>query len=227
VESWLRRTVHHLYTCAGTGDGLCWRVRVTSAWVCQDLRRQSSVLVTLRQKIPHHAPGGKGSAFHSDLFTQYHGVCGESHCGPVSLFRGRENSFRRRQKQLAPISHDLAPFPTSINTPLRLCIGNQCDHHLEIRCCEEGVATGRLLPCSWNGFSFSISESRRDAFVKTAPSLSPQRRLSTPQQLLSASQGMRRIVPLTRQCKSAFTPCARGNEFGVANRSTMQNARCG
>jgi len=117
----------------------------------------------------HDAAEGRDTLLNTDLFTQYvESVAGRFLCSVTARIR----SASRMQTKACPISYGLAPFPTSINTPLHLCIKISA-FTLEIRFREEGMATGRLLPCSWDGhalgFSLSISELRKNAFVKTAP----------------------------------------------------------
>ena len=127
----------------------------------------------------------------------------------------RTRSVRRRQTKphtdqprLGPISHVNKHSPSSLHQSHRV-------HYLEICFREEGVTTGRLLPCSWNGCalgsSFLVSKSRKNAFVKTAPVVTifcsykgVAHDLSVSRRLPSISQETRHSIPVTKQCKGGF-----------------------
>jgi len=51
------------------------------------------IFLHLEQYTNRHAMWQKARTPLS-VFMQYRGVCSKFYCGPVSLFRGRENSFR-------------------------------------------------------------------------------------------------------------------------------------
>ena len=199
--------------CAGTGYAFrCVRVRARRGWDQTFSARD----LQLPARPPYHAQKTRTP------FSIVTSLCNIAESTPNLIAEGflcsvgeRIRSVRRRQTisrpdqpRLGPISHVNKHPPSSLHR-------NHCVHCLEIRFREEGVPTGRLLPCSWNGcslgLSFSISESRKNAFVKIAlgvtmfcPYKGAIHGLSISRWLSSIFQGTRRIIPVTKQCKGGF-----------------------
>ena len=215
------RTVAHSYMCLepdarSGGETVSRRGRDQTKFSARDLLRRLTHAMWRKARTPLSiVTSSCNIAESTETFTADRFLCsvGERTC-PV---RRTQTKAHTDQPRLGPISHVNKQSPSSLHQ-------NHYVHRLKIHFREEGVTTSRLLPCSRNscvsGFSPSISESRKDAFVKIAPGVSiccPYKGvihgLSISRQLPSISQGTQRIIPLTKQCKGAFSPCARGNEL--------------